>query len=89
MSICSQFETKKIGNNICDIQKKQHYRLHFRAVFRHVGYKHIFFQTVDHVGVNVKMNYLQPTVCKKWFNFIYSMTLTFDLERYPHILSHD
>ena len=49
---------------------------------------HSLFQMVDYVAVNVKMNYLQPTILRKWFKFIYCMTLTFDLEKsYAHILS--
>ena len=47
------------------------------------------FQMVDYVGlhvrVNVKMKYLEPTVCKKFFKFIYLMTLTFRSD--AHILS--
>ena len=34
------------------------------------------------------MNYLQSTVCKKWFKFTCSLTSTFDLEGYAHMVDH-
>ena len=51
------------------------------CVFVSLFSDHSLFQMVDYVAVNVKMNYLQPTILRKWFKCIYCMTLTFDLEK--------